>query len=342
MALNTLEKIITKVRRLTRSPSTAQLSEDQIKEYINTAYLYDFPETLRLISLRKTLTFFTEPNVDKYETSTVVDNPLYNFKNLYVNTDRPIYVAGYNQYVSQDRTQFYNLYPRINFEESIGTGDGATDTYSGTLTNLPILQNNVTFSGISTAGVATVLVDVPVLDATTGIPTQDGNLYPLGSEPTTAPTVITPTNTINYFTGVYSITFNTDIGNGDDVQAQYVPYVAGRPTAVLLYDNAFYFRQVPDDIYRVELDVYVQPTELLATAHPELDQWSQYLAYLAAKKVFEDRMDIESVQQIMPELKNQERLVLRRTLVQQTKQRTSTIYTDQVDRSGWRGWGNNF
>jgi len=44
----------------------------------------------------------------------------------------------------------------------------------------------------------------------------------------------------------------------------------------------------------------------------------------------------------MPELKNQERLCLRRTNVQYTNERTATIYTDQVGSANgnWGGWGN--
>ena len=39
-----LQTIRTKVRRLTRSLSPAQLTDAQIDEYINTFVLYDFPE----------------------------------------------------------------------------------------------------------------------------------------------------------------------------------------------------------------------------------------------------------------------------------------------------------
>jgi uncharacterized HAD superfamily protein len=60
---------------------------------------------------------------------------------------------------------------------------------------------------------------------------------------------------------------------------------------------------------------------------PQLEQWWQYIAYGTAKKIFEDRMDLDSVQQIMPEFKQQERLVLRTTLTQQANERTVTIYT---------------
>ena len=38
---STLQTIRTKVRRLTRTPSTAQLSDDDLDQYINTFVVYD-------------------------------------------------------------------------------------------------------------------------------------------------------------------------------------------------------------------------------------------------------------------------------------------------------------
>jgi hypothetical protein len=79
------------------------------------------------------------------------------------------------------------------------------------------------------------------------------------------------------------------------------------------------------------MEVDRQPTELLAAnTSPDIEQWWQYIAYGAAKKILEDRMDMETVAKIAPEFKMQERLALRRTLVQNKSQRTPTIYTEQA------------
>jgi len=45
---STLETIKIKVRRLTRSPSEAQLSDADLNQYINTFLIYDLPEHLAL------------------------------------------------------------------------------------------------------------------------------------------------------------------------------------------------------------------------------------------------------------------------------------------------------
>ena len=87
------------------------------------------------------------------------------------------------------------------------------------------------------------------------------------------------------------------------------------------------------------MEVDKRPSELLNGAQmPELSEWWQYIAYGAARKVLQDRMDMDTLAMIEPEYKKQESLVLRRTIVQQTTQRTSTIYTEQTAGAYGFGW----
>jgi len=318
MANSTLDAIRTKVRRLTRSPSEAQISTGDIDEYINTFVLYDFPETLRLFSLRTTLTFYTSPYIDTYETSTTVGDPLYNFKNAYITVHEPVYVAGRQAFLSQSREQFYGIYPLTNSLQNVETGDGVTTLFAGTLTSVPVLRNNVVFSSIDLNGEKLAAYD-------DGDGTFDGD----------------GVGTIDYETGAWTMTFTTAPGNGETIQAQTIPYSASIPTAVLFYDNKFTMRPVPDRPYSVRIEVYKRPTELLlAGDSPELEQWWQYIAYGAAKKVFEDRSDMDSVQNIMPALKEQELLVLHRTIVMQSKERVATIYTEGLGNRSDGSWFN--
>src|SRR5689334_35406 len=114
MADSTLNAIRIKVRRLTRMLTEDDLSTAQIDEYINTFIQYDFPEHLRMFTLRTTLTFFTEPFIDVYETNTVdPNNPLYNFKQQYLSVHEPIYIAGRQSLYSQSREQFFGIYPQV-------------------------------------------------------------------------------------------------------------------------------------------------------------------------------------------------------------------------------------
>lgn len=343
MADSTLTAIRTKIRRLTRSLSPARLSDAQIDEYINTFVQYDFPEHLRLFNLRTTFTFFTEPFIDVYETNTTdITDPLYNFVNKYITVHPPIYIAGYQALFLESRDQFFGIYPMLNSIASIGTaGDGVTTTFSGVINtqqaNIPsnvtqsilLLRNNVLFSSIDASGNGLALIDYPV-SATTGA-------LGLPGSPQTLPS---PYGQINYLTGAFTVNFPSAPAAGVPINSQTVPQQPSLPQTMLFYDGKFTLRPVPDQVYRVQMEVYVQPVELLSSGQsPELQEWWQYISYGAAKKVFEDRMDLESVQMIMPEYKKQECLILRRTIVQQTSQRTATIYTQDNGAAGAYGPG---
>lgn len=351
---STLATIEQKVRRLTRSPSLANLTQADLQQYINTFVIYDFPEQLRTFNLKTQFSFICNPFQDVYKTDATlpVTNPLYDFQNRYITIHPPVYVAGYQSMFTQSREEFYGIYPQINSISSIGSqGNGVTTSYTGvvnTSQTIPgqvqqticIVKGSVLFDSIATSGNGLSLVDVPVIDATTGNPTINGNLYVPGAEPTTPPTVITPTNTINYVTGAFTITFPFAPASGAAINSQTLTVVPSLPQSLMYYANQFYLRPVPDQPYRINFEVYARPTSLLETTqHPQLNEWWQYIAYGAAKKIFEDRMDSESVQQIMPEFKMQELLCNRRTVVQNSNVRAATIYSQQSDGGGSNGWG---
>jgi hypothetical protein len=306
------------VRRLTRSPSASQLTDANIDEYINNFILYDFPEHLRLFSLKQTLSFFTDPYIDTYYTNTTnANDPLYNFENKVVNVSSPVYIAGKEVAFFQSFELFHRSYPKNQSIQDTGnTGDEATHSYSGTLSSCPVLQNDVAFTSVDADSVGIKLIDVP---RDSGV---IGDLFAPNEDPTGV-----SRGEINYATGAYWFCFISAPASGEVIYSHTVPYSSATPISALYYDNQITLRPVPDKSYEVELTVDVRPTELLDQANtPELGQWWQYIAYGASKKVFEDRMDTESIQQIMPEFKEQQRLALRRTIVQNSNNRTATIY----------------
>jgi len=373
---STLNDIEVKVRRLTRSPSTAQLSTEDLRNYINTFIVYDFPEHLRTFKLHTTFTFYTNPYQDEYFTDeasfgdavanpTIVYNPLYNFQNKYLTVNPPVYISGNQGYFSQSPDEFFGVYPKIRAISNTGnTGDGATTTFTGYINsqqailpssnyqqNVGIVQRSVLFDTVDSNLNGLALVDVPVINATTGNPTVNGNLYDPASAAyqaalVTPPTTVDATNTINYATGYYTITFGTPPGADAPINSQTVPQALAIPRGVLYYANKFVIRPIPDQVYPINIEVYKRPTELLTGSQsPELEEYWQYIAYGAAKKIFEDRMDLDSVALIMPEFRKQENLCNRRTIVQITNQQVSTIYNQQIDsRIGnfWGGAGGGF
>lgn len=333
----TLEDIQIKVRRITRSPSESQISDDDLKTYINEATLYDLPEHLRLNTFKKELSFYTTPYVDVYDTNTIRgDDPLCDFKNAHITSHTPIYVAGTQAYLAQSRDEFYGLYPATEYKKQIGKGDGATTLFTGTLTYKPVVQEHVLFTSIDANDRGLYLTDIPRIDGTTGLRTTTGDLV--------WPDSTTSVGTINYKTGVYSFTFNAAPASGAKIYSQTHYSALGKPITVFYYDNKFTVRPVPDISYRITLETYVQPTAFdNITDEPELDQLWTYISYLAAKRIFEDRMDYESIQMIMPTLEEQENLCLRRTLVQNSNKRVATIYSQQTDfgYNNWP-WNNNY
>lgn len=363
----TLTQIQTKVRRLTRSPGPSQLTDAELNNYINTAIVYDFPEELRTFNLKTTFTFYTNPGQDVYNTdiasfSGATNNVLYNFQNKYLTIHPPVYVAGFQSYYSQSREQFFGIYPIVNnISQTTNTGDGITTTFTGVVNSqqsivppgftqqISLLQNNVLFSAVNTAGIGLSLVDVPVVDPVTGYKTNVGNLYDPNSaaynDPVTGvlavpPTVVLANNNINYLTGVYTITFSTAPAANNVINSQTVPMTQSRPQAVCFYGNQFTVRPIPDQPYAINFEVYQRPTALLsATQVPELEEYWQLIAYLASLKIFQDRMDLDSVGLIIPELNRQLKLCLRKSIVQYTNERTATIYTEQVSFGGQSGWG---
>ncbi len=367
---STLQAIRTKVRRLTRTLSESQLSTTEIDNYINTFVVYDFPEHLRTFNLRQPFSFWCNPYQDEYPTDeasfgdpltnpTILNNPLYNFQNKYITVHPPVYIAGFNSFYTQSREQFFGIYPFVNSIASIGpVGNGVQTQFTGVINSqqalippslqqqqVSLLQKHVLFSSVDNNNNGLSMIDVPVIDTLTGNPTTQGNLYMPGFTPAAPPTVVTPNNTINYFTGAFTVTFQFPPGVGVAINSQTVPTAVTRPQSMLYYNNVFTLRPVPDQPYQINFEVYKRPTALLASDQtPGLEEWWQYIAYGASKKIFEDRMDLESVALILPEYRKQENLCNRRTIVQLTNQRSATIYTDQLGNNGgqWGWWGANF
>jgi len=355
MPPNTLADIQAKVRKLTRSPSTAQLSVVDLNNYINTFVVYDFPEHLRTFLTRQPFTFYCNAYQDVYPTGTMfgglnlsVDYELYDFQNLYLTVHPPVYIAGYPTFYTQSRDQFYGIYPQTNSIFMIGAGDGAKENFFGNIQQIfnnqglgnmtPLLPGEVNFTAVDANGNTMNLFDAPNYNidtcfAGTGaliIANSGGN----------------PAGVINYITGAYNITFPAPPAAGTPINIECLPYVAQRPLALLYYNNTFTVRPIPDKGYPIQIEVYKSPTSLLAqNSTPELNEWWQYIAYGAAKKVFEDRMDLESVQLILPEYRKQENLCNRRSIVQYTNERVATIYTESTGNggfgnggNGWTGW----
>lgn len=303
--MTTLADIRLKVRRVTKSPSTNQITNNEIDDYVNTFYLYDFPEHLRLINLKETFTFITEPDVD-----------IYNFTpNTVVSIEPPVYVGGNEIQFFQSREEFFTIYPEIQRNETLTTGNGGAGPYAGTITATPVKRNRVLISTVDVTGNALSAVD-------TVAGTFTGN--------------VAAGSTINYATGaIAAVTWTANIAAGTVIRVQSVNYQSARPQAALFYDDTIQLSPVPDQAYEFIINAYVTPTSLInATDEPELREWWQLLALGASLKIFGDRLDMESYGKTKVLFDEQKQLVERRTLKQLSIGRASTIYTDDFNFVG--------
>ncbi|MFZ1075274.1 MAG: hypothetical protein WAN50_02775, partial [Minisyncoccia bacterium] len=238
---NTVSDINTKIRKLIGSPSGTQITDPQINAYINTFYYYDMPEHLQTFNLRTVYEFYTEPDIDSYTFP----------RNSIRNLSQPCYIAGYQSFYTQDRDQFYRLYPQLQYIEQVSTGTGINGPYTIQLTQFPMirgftwqtnnqLESQVLINGIDTANNGVIARD----NGTGGWVDQNGNALP---------------GTINYVTGVATVTFGSPVAIGSIINAQYIPVQPARPLCCLFYGDMIFLRPIPDQVYKVQFNAYVFP-----------------------------------------------------------------------------------
>ena len=351
-----------KVRRITGKLNPVELTDAQIDEYINTSYIFDLSEHLRLESFRYNYQFTTNAN------QAVYDFP----KELYLTCMPPVYVGGYQSYMTQSRENFFRTNAQMTqFQQRVSTGTLLPTAYNFTLQSVPIVPGfkrnppgaysvsnianltdvpasainyTVVISGLDANGTSQTLVDDGGCVATGH--SNIGQLFDIND----LSTVGAGRGTINYITGAVQINAGgwvVPIAPGAAINAQYTPYVASRPRSLLFFQDQFTCYPIPDQAYIVSFEAYKYPTAFLSTTppgptiqEPQLREMWQLLAYMAADKIFTDCGDIESMSKYRPILDEQMKLVQRRTIVQQTQERVATIYSDASGNQF--PWGNMF
>lgn len=184
--MNFLRDVITYIRRIIKSPSNAQITDDLIIDYINRFWIMDVDARLQLFDLKTTYRFQTQPGVDQY------NMPLYNpqiesgnqligLYPVYQGFLDPVYINGIQVPFQTDKTTFFNIWPNIVQQLFVvGVGNGTAGPYTlsfpitpanSTPVNPPvqaILRGHVDMAGIIATGVN---ADPPVgVNFNTGIP----------------------------------------------------------------------------------------------------------------------------------------------------------------------------
>ena len=182
--------------------------------------------------------------------------------------------------------------------------------------------------GSSTSAEVFTASNFPILPATTVVTDNVEVFQDTNTTYTTADVVLTGslggTGTINYSTGAVSVTFNSAPADGQNITFSYIQFQAGRPTAVLLYNNQFTFFPVPDTAYRFQTKAYANSlvttaagataTEFVnSTDRPLLDEWGPCIAYGTSRDINADKGEMDAYQEVTALYKEQLAYVLKRT-----------------------------
>lgn len=273
-----LSDIRRKVRQVTGRLSTTELSNNRLDEYINNYYQFTFPAEVKLERQHTYYTFNTEANTQQYT-----------FPTTFTNFEPPVYLDLMPLLFYQDPVVYFNENPEQITRVTPWTGDGVTVLFTTTVQSFPILPGTV------------IVTDNTETFTDNGAGVLTGDLGGSG--------------TVVYLTGAISVTFNTAPANGQNIFLSYEQYVAGTPTAVLLYNNVFRFFPVPDTVYRIQVKAYSVPTALtLATSTPILEEWGEAIAYGASREIAIDFGEAERYAEITALYKEQINYVLTRTV----------------------------
>lgn len=358
MAIGTLNAIFGKIRRLTGRGDQLQLPDYAhptdpnsvgLADYVNSFYNYDFPAAFRSLKLKDVYTFNTVAGIDTYPFNS----------EQFTTVEMPCYVMKREVQLFTDMWSFYGAEFNWQQQTNFAYSNGSAGPYSGYTTAHPIIRsvnNNPAdiigtpttpgstqgYSGYPAARMQNILITAKVANGNSRNVTDDGAGNLIGN---------CVSGSINYDTGqVTNLVFDQVIPAGQKIQIQYNPVTLQIPLAIGFFQNSFILRPVPDQGYTVQLTTYRQPTQALAqtgspgnkTGTPELNEWWECLAVGAAKKVYEDDMDLEGMAAMDKLLDEKYNTIMTRTYAQLGSQQIQTIYRDQLSQNYGTGGGWGF
>ena len=144
MALNLLSDIITYVRRIIKSPSNSQITDNLLIDYINRFWMMDVDARIQLFDLKTKYTFQTIPGVDRY------NMPLYNVQvepgsqsigpfPVYQGFQSPMYINGIQVPLQTQKSSFFNIWPNVAQQAPVVAIGNNNTSYTFTL---PVAPNN--------------------------------------------------------------------------------------------------------------------------------------------------------------------------------------------------------
>ena len=353
MTVGILQDIIEKVREVSASGNSLQVTDTKIIKYINSYYLFDFPDDLRILKLKDVYTFNTVQGVDTYP---------FNFDG-WSTIEAPAYCGKVQITLFQDKSSFYSYNFNTQQLETFDFGDGTTGPYSGTtqaspliksINNNPITDTQLSNTSVFPAGypptfaesnisrIQNILISANTATSSLHV-TDDGAGNLIGD--------CIAGGTIDYQTGaIAALTFTSIVPSGNDINIQYTQAVLGQPLNMLFFQEQFVLRPVPDQAYTIEVTAYREPSKaLLGTTssttpnlngRPEQFDWWELIAFGVAKKLYQDRLDMDGVQMMEAFLQEKISEARTRTYGQLGKRQAITMFRDETNQNnlGWGPW----
>jgi hypothetical protein len=178
--MNLLTDIITYIRRIIKSPSNSQITDNLLIDYINRFWIIDVDARVQLFDLKTKYQFQTTPGVDKYNmplysVQTEPGNQTIGMFPVYQGFLAPCYINGVQVPFQTQKNQFFNIWP--NVVQNLGvvaTGNGTAGPYTIQIPILPgttppnppldgILRGHIDITGIIATNNN---VDPPITDDT--------------------------------------------------------------------------------------------------------------------------------------------------------------------------------
>lgn len=173
--MNVLEDVLTYMRRLLKTFSNSQLTDQLLIDYVNRFCTIDLPARITSFDLKRLYTFYTQPYVDMYnmplyslQTPTLSNSQAISYYPVYQGFSDPIYINGVESPYFNSPLQFYRVWSNQALNQpNIAYGDGGT-TYTIRIGQQPLLRGHVDITGVIQAANAinAVTPQDPILGTT--------------------------------------------------------------------------------------------------------------------------------------------------------------------------------
>jgi len=288
MSIWTLGNIRTKIRRVTGRLTNEEMTNEELDDRINKYYQYTFPAEVKLERQHSFFDFLTVANQATYDFEEVTA-PL-----VFTNIEPPATVDNLSLIYYQDPGRFNEENPYQVTRLVPWSGNGFITIFDIQVVGFPIFPGTL------------VITDNFEIFEDTNTIFADNNDNIEGNKGGKA--------SVDYSTGAITVTFNNPPSNGQPIFLSYILFQAGRPTAVLFYDNTFKFFVPPNTSYRFQMKGYKVVDPLVdASDTPTYSQWGPAIAYGTARDIHSDFGEFDAYEQVTKLYKEQLDYVMTRT-----------------------------